>query len=134
MADPIAPAAALQEWFPALAGKVTEARPRRVFVDVPAECFDEVLEAARARLGFDRLVTITGMDDKEQLAALYTLAGPGGVALSLRLRVPRAQPALKTITDRFPAGELYERELVDLLGFEVVGLPPGRRYPLPEGF
>ncbi len=50
----------------------------------------------------------------------------------MRVRVPRGKPALQTVTGRFPGGADYERELVDLLGFEVTGLPPGRRYPLPD--
>jgi membrane-bound hydrogenase subunit beta len=38
------------------------------------------------------------------------------------------------VTGMFPAADCYERELVDLLGFEVQGLPPGNRYPLPDGW
>ena len=34
--------------------------------------------------------------------------------------------------DRFPAAEIYERELIDLLGAKVAGLPEGKRYPLPD--
>ncbi|HSP18518.1 MAG TPA: NADH-quinone oxidoreductase subunit C [Myxococcaceae bacterium] len=132
MAETRSPAAVLQERFPFLAGHVTEARARRSFADVPAERFDEVLEAASAELGFDRLVTIVGMDEKEHLAAMYVLAGPGGAVLSLRVRVPSGRPVLHSISHRFPGGTIYERELVDLLGFEVTGLPPGRRYPLPD--
>ena len=36
------------------------------------------------------------------------------------------------MSDRFPAAHIYERELVDLLGAKVEGLPPGNRYPLPD--
>jgi membrane-bound hydrogenase subunit beta len=133
MAETVSPAAVLQERFPFLAGHVAEARPRRLFAEVPAENLDEVLEAARP-LGFDRLIAIVGTDEKEQLAAMYVLAGAGGAVLSLRVRVPRDRPVLNTVTQRFPGGTIYERELVDLLGFEVVGLPPGRRYPLPEAW
>jgi Ni,Fe-hydrogenase III component G len=52
--------------------------------------------------------------------------------LGLKLRVPREAPVIDTVTDRFPGAANYERELDDLLGFEVVGLPPGKRYPLPD--
>ncbi len=132
MPEPTSPAGALESRFPFLAGHLTAPRPRRIFADVPAESLGEVLEVAGEVLGFDRLVTITGMDEGESLAALYSVAGPGGVLLNLRVRVPRQRPALQTISKRFPGGAIYERELIDLLGFEVAGLPPGRRYPLPE--
>jgi membrane-bound hydrogenase subunit beta len=131
VAEPTTAAAVLEARFPILAGRVSAPRPRRVFADVPSETFGEVLDAA-IELGFDRLVTISGLDEGESLAALYSLAGPGGVLLNLRVRVPRQRPALQTVSKRFPGGAVYERELVDLLGFEVVGLPPGHRYPLPE--
>ncbi len=39
---------------------------------------------------------------------------------------------LKTITDYFSSAEIYERELVDLLGVRVEGLKEGKRYPLPD--
>lgn len=130
MADPSQVVAALEARVPALAGRVSAPRPRRLIAEAPAEQLDEVLDAAAA-LGFDRLVTITGMDEKEHLAALYSLAGPGGALLGVRVRVSRDRPVLYSVAGRFPGGVIYERELVDLLGFLVVGLPPGRRYPLP---
>ena len=34
--------------------------------------------------------------------------------------------------DTFPGAELYERELVDMFGISVEGLPAGNRYPLPD--
>lgn len=132
MAEPVALPAALQARFPALAGRITAPRGRRVFAEVPAEAFREVLDFACAELGFDQLITITGLDAKESLAALYSLSRADGTVLSLRLTVPRDRPVIRSVTDRFPGGENYERELSDLLGFEVEGLPPGRRYPLPD--
>jgi Ni,Fe-hydrogenase III component G len=124
--------AALEARFPALVGHIKAPRARRVFVDAPADIFRFVVDYACDVLGFDRLVTITGMDEREAFAALYSFGHPDGCLLNLRLRVPREAPRLGTLTDRFPGGTNYERELVDLLGFEVEGLPPGRRYPLPD--
>jgi membrane-bound hydrogenase subunit beta len=124
--------AALEAWFPFLAGKVTTPRARRVFADVPAESFRAVLDECTGDLGFDRLVAITGLDDKDALVALYALGRRDGVVLGLKLRVPREAPVIESVTGVFPGAANYERELVDLLGFEVRDLPPGRRYPLPD--
>jgi len=34
----------------------------------------------------------------------------------------------------FPGAVSYEKELEDMFGIKVEGLPPGRRYPLPDDF
>lgn len=132
MADATPVAAALEARFPALAGKVAAPRARRAFAEAPAEAFGEVLAFAVAELGFDRLCALTGLDDRTALAALYSLGRADGTVLSIRIQVPRDRPVLRSVTDRFPGAANYERELVDLLGFEVEGLPPGKRYPLPD--
>ena len=52
--------------------------------------------------------------------------------LNLKTGVPKENPVLKTIIGYFRGAEIYERELVDLLGVKVEGLPEGKRYPLPD--
>ena len=52
--------------------------------------------------------------------------------IDLKTSVPKTNPIIKTVFDRFPAADIYERELIDLLGTQVEGLNPGRRYPLPD--
>jgi len=65
---------------------------------------------------------------------IYHLARPSGVVLNLMTALPKENPVLQSITARFPAAAAYERELVDLLGFQVLGLPEGPRYPLPDNW
>jgi Ni,Fe-hydrogenase III component G len=104
----------------------------RVFAEPPAEKFRAVLEFAVKEIGFDHVVTITGMDHKDTLGAIYHLAHPDGTLFNLHLKVSRDNPVIQTVTDLFPGSANYERELVDLLGFKVEGVPPGKRYPLPD--
>lgn len=132
MAEPVPVVQALADRFPALAGALAAPRPRRVTCPVPAALLHEVIDHAVEALGFDRLCAITGFDERAALAASYALSRPDGTVLSLRTQVPREKPVLRTVTGRFPGAANYERELVDLLGFEVEGLPPGKRYPLPD--
>ena len=54
--------------------------------------------------------------------------------LNLKTTVPKDKPVIKTVTDYFKQAVLYERELEDLLGMKVEGLPEGRRYPLPDNW
>lgn len=118
--------------FPAMAASIRIARERRVFADAPHDQFRDVFAFAIGSLGFDQLCTITGVDEKENLAFLYHLARPDGVVFTLRTFVPKSNPVTHSITEWFPGGALYEREIEDLLGARFEGLPPGKRYPLPD--
>jgi membrane-bound hydrogenase subunit beta len=122
----------LIEKFSYLADKITVARIRRLFALVPSANFDEVFNYAVDKLGFVILATITGLDEGPTLGFIYHLARENGIALSLHISVPKEKPVINTISTRFPAADAYERELVDLFGAQVRGLPPGNRYPLPD--
>lgn len=134
MADEQVLVDALVARFPELSGKVRLQRERRVWVEAPDTTFAAILAFCHADLKCTILCTITGLDEGEHFAALYHLAREDGVVVNIKRQVPRAQPRLATITATFPVAELYERELVDLFGIEVTGLPPGNRYPLPENW
>ena len=75
--------------------------------------------------------TITGLDSGENLEALYHITD-GGPEVSFRIAVPRNNPHVPTVTDIIPGALLYERELQDMFGFVVDGIPDPRRYVLPE--
>lgn len=109
-------------------------RARRVCLEVPYGQFRKILEHIVNVLEFRQLCTITGLDEGESLALIYHLAHTDGTVLNLKTRVPKSEPVLQTITDIFPGGTSYERELVDLLGAQVNGLPAGNRYPLPDNW
>ena len=118
--------------FDFLSDKIKLQRPRRIFVEVPAEKFIEVFEFAIKDMNISTLCAITGYDDGLKLNFIYHLASDKGIVLNLRINTPREKPFIKTVTKYFPSADLYERELMDLLGAQVEGLPAGRRYPLPE--
>ena len=126
--------AQLLQKFPFLDGKVRVARERRIFAEAPADKVAEVIAHATGAMGFTILCTITGLDLGDNLGVIYHLARTTGEVLNLSTAVPKTQPVLQTVSGQFPAADCYERELVDLLGFQVQGLPPGNRYPLPDDF
>ncbi len=118
----------------AFLNEMTIPRPRRMFAEVPLGKFAEVFEFAVKQLNFTILTTITGLDEGANLGFIYHLARTNGIVLNLHTKAPKEKPVIKTVSGFFPAADAYERELVDLLGAKVEGLPEGNRYPLPDGW
>jgi len=122
----------LTDKFKYLQGNIKVQRVRRIYLEADYNNFAEVFDYAVRKLNFTHLSTITGLDEQEKLTLIYHLAQDSGVVLNLRTGVPKANPAIKTVMPYFPGAEIYERELVDLLGVKVEGLPAGHRYPLTD--
>ena len=90
--------------------------------------FDYVVK----NMKFCVLGAITGLDEGATLGLIYHLGRENGIVLNLSTSVPKEKPVLKTVTSYFPAADVYEREVIDLLGFQIEGLPEGNRYPLTD--
>ena len=118
--------------FGFLEGKVRVQRQRRIFAEVPYQNFIEVFEYAVGKLGFCILCTITGLDEIDKIAFIYHVAREDGTILNIKTGVPKEDPSIKTITYLYPGADIYERELMDLLGVKIEGLPEGKRYPLSD--
>ena len=118
--------------FPYLNDKVRVQRDRRIYAEVDYANFVEIFEYAIQKLNFTFLCTITGLDEGEKISFIYHLTTQDGIVLSLKTGIMKEKPVLKTIMGYFRGAEIYERELVDLLGVKVEGLPEGKRYPLPD--
>jgi len=107
-------------------------RVRRIVAEADPDRFEEVFAYARQYLEFSILCTITGLDEGLTLGFIYHMARTDGIALSLKISVPKDNPVIKTVLKYFPNSDIYERELMDLLGAKVEGLSEGSRYPLPD--
>jgi NADH:ubiquinone oxidoreductase subunit C len=118
--------------FPALAGRVTVQRDR-VWIDVEQSAFAPLFEHLAKNLRFTNLLMITGLDVGPDLEFIYHLARNRGGIVNVKMRCPKGAPH-RTITGIFPGGGIYERELIDLLGAKIEGLPEGSRYPLPDNW
>lgn len=118
--------------FPALEGHLTVQRDR-VWVDADRKTFASVFEHLAKHLGFSNLLMITGLDVGTDLEFIYHLARSRGGIANVKVRCPKGE-SHRTITGIFPGGGIYERELVDLLGAKIDGLPEGSRYPLPDNW
>ena len=118
--------------FAFLDGKIRAPRARRVIIDDITTNFGEVFDCVIRDLEFSILLTITGLDDGDRLTVIYHVARIDGNILSIKISTPKNDPAIKTIIPKFFAADIYEREIVDLLGVRVEGLPKGNRYPLSD--
>jgi len=107
-------------------------RERRIFVEVGQEIFPAVFDYAVRQLKFCHLCTMTGLDDGDKLSVIYHLAQDRSIMINIKTSVPKDNPKLMSVTSYFSSADAYERELADLLGFKVEGLPPGNRYPLTD--
>lgn len=125
----------LESKFPFLKDKIKIKRERRIFVEVEKlSDFRSVFDFVVKDLDFKRICMISGLDEGDNLSAIYHLATFSGLILDLKTYIPKSNPVIKSIMDTFPGAELYERELVDMFGMKVEGLPEGSRYPLPDGW
>jgi len=118
--------------FNFLENQIKITRPRRIFLETTEEHFAQVFDFCIMNLNFKHLCAITGFDDCDKLSVMYHLSGKDGILLNLKVSVPKDKPVLKTVMSYFLCAEIYERELVDLLGFKIEGLPVGNRYPLTD--
>ena len=80
-----------------------------------------------------RLSTITGKDARDHLEVLYHFAIWGELH-TIIIDLPYDRPEVPTITEQFVAALLYERELIGLLGINVIGIPDPRPLELPPKY
>ena len=124
----------LVEKFPFLQDKIRVQRKRRIFASIEMQNFEAVFVFAMRELEFTILCTITGLDNGATIGLIYHMARVDGITLSIQTEVPKENPVIQTMTKYFSCAEIYERELVDLLGARVEGLAEGERYPLPDNW
>ncbi len=125
---------ALKSRFPFIGENAKKVRARRVTVCIDSARTLEVMDYLKNEMGFSTLHSITGLDAVDKFQILYYISVNYSTVITLTADVAREHPSVESITGIFPNAEFYEREIVDLLGIEVKGLPPGNRYPLPDGW
>ncbi len=76
--------------------------------------------------GIYRLSAIVGVDLGDDIEIIYHLVY-GNQKINLRTRVPKARPEIQTITGIYPGADLFERELMEMLGVKVKNHPNPKR-------
>lgn len=104
---------------------------RRIFLKVATADLVPAVTLLRDKYDCAYLATISGVDKGEAFEFLYHFASPVA-SISVRTEIPRTAPRLPSICAVIPGAVLYERELQEMFGVTVEGIPDGRRLNLPD--
>ncbi len=116
-----------------LGDRVEIANParRRLFLKVAPRDLVSVTTRLRDAYGVVFLSTISGVDSGAVFEIVYHFSTPEH-DFNLRTEIPKDDPRIASITPVIPGAILYEREIQDMFGIVVDGIPDGRRLVLPD--
>jgi Ni,Fe-hydrogenase III component G len=122
----------LEEVVGSAALKWERPRPNRVYFTVAKQNAREtgrrLVEDLRARFA-----TATGTDIGEELEVIYHFECDAvGLVINMRVRTPKGDPVLPSLTPVVPPADWIEREINDLLGVVFEGHPDPRRLILAD--
>ncbi len=121
----------LKEILKEKAGEIVSPAPRRIFISVDQKDFLEVIRILRNTLEVTHLSTISGVDKQESFELLYHFAN-AEASITIRVLIPRNDPHVQSICEIIPGAILYEREIQDMFGIVVDGIPDPRPLLLPD--
>jgi NADH-quinone oxidoreductase subunit C len=113
-------------------GVSEQARKNRIRVTTTPDKVHDTIRTVQAMFGFDRLITISPVDNTRTLELIYHLTGPHRIIVSIAVELERDQPAMPTIFDILPPAGIYERQIHDLFGIVFTGNPNMKRIMLNE--
>jgi membrane-bound hydrogenase subunit beta len=113
-------------------GTVEQVRKNRITLKTVPDKLHVAIMTAQAVLGFDRLITISTLDNGGTFELLYHLIGPHRIIISLAIDLPRDKPVTHTVSDLLPPAGIYERQIHDLFGISFEGHPGLKKVILNE--
>lgn len=124
----------LCEQFPFLSDKDFRSEGNKLWLSAQLPpAFIGLLRYCYTELGFNDFHMTVGLDCGDHFEVIYIFTDSEHTMLNLRQRtVSREDTAILSVFDFFENSLFHERELVDLFGIDVQGLPAGHRYPLPD--
>ncbi len=130
-------ARALEETIPGSVAQTTFFR-NRATVEIAPATVRRVLATLRERDGFRSLMSVHGVDyypEEPRLGVHYELLDMERLdRLTVKLRVPLAQPEVESVTPDWPTANHQEREVYDMFGVHFAGHPDLRRILMPEDY
>ena len=126
----------LEEAIPGSVTSTTFFR-NRATVEVAPATVRQVLATLRGS-GYRALMSVHGVDyypDEPRLGVHYELLDMVRVdRVTVKLRVPLAEPAVESVTPDWPTADHQEREVYDMFGVVFEGHPDLRRILMPEDY
>jgi Ni,Fe-hydrogenase III large subunit/NADH:ubiquinone oxidoreductase subunit C len=107
-------------------------KPRRAYLLVKPGLHRDAISLLLKNIEETGISTITGTDLGNEIELNYHMRCNG--AVTIKTRVSREKPCVRTITDLIPGSSFYEREVYDLLGVMFEGHPNLTRFILPENW
>ncbi len=111
--------------------ELTNPALRRIFLKVAPADLVGAVTLLRDRYDCAFLSTITGVDAGDAFEILYHFASPV-TTIHVRTAVPKNDPRVPSICPAIPGAVLYEREIQEMFGLVVEGIPDPRRLMLPD--
>ena len=112
---------------------------RSLWVEVKKSAFRDAIEHIRHLQEYPHLAIISSSDLGTEVELIYHFTIYYGhhleeLSLGLRVKLPKSDLKIPTITDLIPGAIFTERETQEMMGVEVVGIPDNRRLFLPDDF
>ncbi|MFC1809173.1 NADH-quinone oxidoreductase subunit C [Candidatus Omnitrophota bacterium] len=124
--------ATIQEKFKDDIISVFEKSPKRVYIDITAESLTRIAPYVFNELGA-RFNIASGMDGRDEMEILYHfIVDEINLLISFRVKLPKDNLEIDSITPFFEAANWIEREMTEMLGITFKGHPDMRRLLLPD--
>jgi membrane-bound hydrogenase subunit beta len=112
---------------------------RSIWVEVKKSTFRDAVDHICHLQEYPHLAIISSSDLGAEVELIYHFTIYYGyhleeLSLGLRVKLPKSDLKIPTITDLIPGALFTERETQEMMGVEVVGIPDKRRLFLPEDF
>ncbi|MDH5695942.1 MAG: NADH-quinone oxidoreductase subunit C [Dehalococcoidia bacterium] len=110
---------------------------RSLWVEVNKSAFRNAVEHICNLQKFPHLAIISSSDLGAEVELIYHFTIYYGyhleeLSLGLRVKLPKSDLRIPTITDLIPGAIFTERETQEMMGVEVMGIPDGRRLFIAE--
>lgn len=103
----------------------------KYFGEVSAENLPKALNVLVRDFDAYRVNSISTVDTSSEIMMAYHLTAKRYI-VTLKVRLPRDSPQIRTITEIFPGAALFEREAMEMMGVKITDHPTGGRLFLPE--
>jgi len=111
----------------------------RIWMLVDIDAFRDVVRHLCEKFPYPHFAVASGYDDGKNIVLIYHFSvnyesEADEIYISLHVVVPKSNPVLPTITDLIPGALVSERELQEMLGVRIDGIPDSRRLFLDKDF